>query len=132
MTTTEAATWVRFTRLIPIDVASRLNVRACRGHVATLHERGWTADDIAHATVVGAADARNPAALIQHNLADLVTGEVPPPIDPESTPAPPPFDPRALHGPGTPDAPRRAAEARAALAESKTRARDRDREEETA
>lgn len=112
----EAATWVRFCRLIPIDIGVNLSARAARERVATLHDRGWTADDIGHAVLVGAASARNPAALIQHNLAALVDGNVPPPTDPDVTPTPAAFDPAALRPASTIDPAEGVAIVRAALA----------------
>lgn len=97
---TEAATWVRFTRLIPLDIAPNLPYRAARENVATLLQRGWSADDIAHATVVGIAGADKPALVIAARLRDLVAGNVPPPTDPDVTATPPRYDP-TLRGPGT-------------------------------
>lgn len=114
--TTIDATYVRFTRLIPLEHLSGMNPTTLRNAIAPLHERGWTADDLAHVCIVGLDNARNPAAVIVSRLRDLVTGDVPPPIGPDETPTPPTYDARSLRGPGTIDASAWVAKIRAGLA----------------
>ena len=123
--TTSAAVWVRFTRLIPLNVAPNLPYRAAREHVTTLHQRGWTADDIAHAVVVGINGADKPALVVAARLRDLVAGNVPPPVDPTTTPTPPPYNPE-LRGPGTEQASDWAVRIRSELAHRRTQSRSQE------
>ena len=115
----EAANWVRFCRLVPIEIGVNMSARTARERVATLYDRGWTADDVAHAVLIGTASARNPAALLQRNLTTLVDGNVPAPIDPDVTPQPPTFDVTTIRPERAIDPSEGVAIVRAALAETR-------------